>query len=52
MAKYPEYKQLNLPAVADEILQYWQDKSIFERSVSEREGKPAYTFYEGPPSAN
>ncbi|MFM7015323.1 MAG: isoleucine--tRNA ligase [Bacteroidota bacterium] len=52
MAKYPEYKQLNLPAVADEILQYWQDKSIFERSVAEREGKPSYTFYEGPPSAN
>ena len=52
MAKYPEHKQLNLPAVADDVLQYWQDKSIFERSVSEREGKPAYTFYEGPPSAN
>ena len=52
MAKYPEHKQLNLPAVADELLQYWQDKSIFERSVTEREGKPSYTFYEGPPSAN
>jgi len=52
MAKYPEHKQLNLPAVADDVLQYWQDKSIFERSISEREGKPAYTFYEGPPSAN
>ncbi len=52
MAKYPEYKQLNLPAVADEILQYWQDKTIFDRSVTERDGKPSYTFYEGPPSAN
>jgi isoleucyl-tRNA synthetase len=52
MAKYPEYKQLNLPALADTILASWEEKLIFERSISEREGKPAFTFYEGPPSAN
>jgi isoleucyl-tRNA synthetase len=52
MAKYPEYKQLNLPSLADNVLASWEEKSIFERSISEREGKPAFTFYEGPPSAN
>lgn len=50
--KYPEQKQLNLTAIADELLNFWESEKIFERSVSEREGKPTFTFYEGPPSAN
>jgi isoleucyl-tRNA synthetase len=50
--KYPEQKQLNLTAIADEILSFWESERIFERSVSEREGRPSFTFYEGPPSAN
>jgi isoleucyl-tRNA synthetase len=49
---YPEYKQLNLPAIADEILALWNQEQTFERSVQQREGAPAFTFYEGPPSAN
>ncbi|MBV6646203.1 MAG: isoleucine--tRNA ligase, partial [Cyclobacteriaceae bacterium] len=52
MAKYPEYKQVSYPEIAKEILAFWQDHSIFEKSVSEREGAPSFTFYEGPPSAN
>ena len=50
--KFPEYKGLDLPNVANEILRYWQENSIFEKSVSTREGKEPYVFYEGPPSAN
>ncbi len=50
--KFPEYKGLDLPNVANEILQYWQENNIFEKSVSTREGKESYVFYEGPPSAN
>lgn len=50
--KFPEYKGLDLPNVANEILQYWQDNNIFEKSVSTREGNEPYVFYEGPPSAN
>jgi len=50
--KYPEYKQLNLSGISQEILKYWQDNNIFEESISSREGKPVFTFYEGPPSAN
>ena len=52
MKKYPEYKQLDLSAINKEILTRWQLNSIFEKSLSTREGKPSYTFYEGPPSAN
>ena len=51
-AKFPEYKGLDLPNVANEILQYWQENNIFEKSVSTREGNKPYVFYEGPPSAN
>ncbi len=50
--KFPEYKGLNLPKVAKEVLAYWEENNIFEKSVSTREGKPPYVFFEGPPSAN
>ena len=51
-AKFPEYKGLDLPKVAEEILDYWQENNIFEKSVSTREGAEPYVFFEGPPSAN
>lgn len=50
--KFAEYKGLDLPQVAKEVLDYWKENHIFEKSVSSREGKPSYVFYEGPPSAN
>ena len=50
--KFPEYKGLNLPNVADEISNYWEANDIFNKSVTTREGKPPYVFFEGPPSAN
>ena len=50
--KYQEYKGLNLPNVASEVLERWQNASIFEKSISSREGNPSYVFFEGPPSAN
>ena len=50
--KFAEYKGLNLPKVAEEILDYWSVHDIFEKSISTREGKDSYVFYEGPPSAN
>ncbi len=50
--KYKEYKNPNYAAIADEILSFWQKHHIFDQSVSSREGAPAFTFYEGPPSAN
>ncbi len=52
MHHYPEQKNLNLPAIADEVLTWWAENNVFESSVTSREGKPTFTFYEGPPSAN
>ena len=50
--KYKEYTGLNLPIIAAEILQDWDEKLLFELSVSRRENCPPFVFYEGPPSAN
>ncbi len=50
--KFPEYKGLDLPKVAENILDYWQQHDIFEKSISEREGAEPFIFFEGPPSAN
>ncbi|HYV90367.1 MAG TPA: isoleucine--tRNA ligase [Chitinophagales bacterium] len=49
---YPEYKSLNLPEIDQEILKFWEEEKIFDQSVSSREGKTPFIFYEGPPSAN
>jgi isoleucyl-tRNA synthetase len=49
---YPEYKGLNLPNVAQTVLEKWQRESVFEQSISTREGRTPYIFFEGPPSAN
>ena len=50
--KYNEYKQLNLSSIGQEILKKWNDEQAFEKSISLREGKQPFVFYEGPPSAN
>jgi len=52
MNKYKEYKQLDLPQVAEDVLDFWEKENIFEQSISSREGKENFVFYEGPPSAN
>ena len=49
---YKEYKQLNLSQTGKEILDFWQQNKIFEKSISSRPANNPYTFYEGPPSAN
>ncbi|MEI9918828.1 MAG: isoleucine--tRNA ligase [Bacteroidota bacterium] len=50
--KYPERKDMNFAEISDEILRFWNEQKVFERSISIREGAPHFTFYEGPPSAN
>lgn len=50
--KFTEYKGLNLPTVASEVLDFWKKENIFEKSVTTREGNSQFVFFEGPPSAN
>jgi len=51
-AKFKEHKGLNLSQVNKDILKIWEEKDTFKKSLSSREGKPTFVFYEGPPSAN
>ncbi|MBR9997393.1 MAG: isoleucine--tRNA ligase [Cyclobacteriaceae bacterium] len=50
--KYTEYKNFNFAEVSKKIQEFWEKNKIFEKSVSGREGKNPFIFYEGPPSAN
>ena len=35
-----------------EVLKYWKENRIFEKSLKFREGNESFTFYDGPPTAN
>ena len=50
--KFPEYKKLDLSQVNKDILASWDKNDVFHKSITTREGKPTFVFYEGPPSAN
>lgn len=50
--KYNEYKKLDFPAFEEEMLAYWKQHDVFQKSIDNRQGAPAFVFYEGPPSAN
>ena len=50
--KFTEYKGLDLAQVNKDVLKDWEEKKLFDQSITSREGKPTFVFYEGPPSAN
>ncbi len=50
--KYNEYKGLNLTDISNNILEFWDENNIFEKSIASRDEKKPFVFYEGPPSAN
>ena len=43
---------LNFLPREKEVLAFWKENRVFEKSVELRKGAPAYTFYDGPPTAN
>lgn len=49
---YRQYKSLDFAAIESEVAAFWENEKVFEQSVHGRENAPAFTFYEGPPSAN
>ena len=50
--KFEEHSDFNLSEINKQVLEEWDKNHAPERSVSEHEGFPHFTFYEGPPSAN
>ena len=49
---YNTYKGLDLPNVATQVLEKWEQENIFEKSVTSRDENKPFVFFEGPPSAN
>jgi len=49
---FQEYKKFDLAQINKKILSRWDKDDTFHKSISIREGRPAFVFYEGPPSAN
>ncbi|HRP17725.1 MAG TPA: isoleucine--tRNA ligase [Ginsengibacter sp.] len=50
--RYPEYQQLSLTTIANQVQNFWEEEKVFEKSITERDGKQPFVFFEGPPSAN
>jgi isoleucyl-tRNA synthetase len=44
--------KLDVPSMEDNVLKMWTKQEIFKKTVDQRQGKPEYVFYEGPPTAN
>ena len=52
MTAFKEIKRLDHPTMEEEVLDWWKEHRVFERSVEERAGGPPFSFFEGPPTAN
>src|SRR5574344_1998284 len=52
MKKFREYAHFDLSDINKTMLKQWNEKDLFHKSISTREGAPAFVFFEGPPSAN
>ena len=52
MNKYRVFKGLDFTKIDEEILKFWNENDIFQKSVDSRPEDNQYIFYEGPPSAN
>jgi len=43
--------KMTFPKVEEEVLKFWRENKIFQKSIKNREGKKLYSFYDGPPFA-
>jgi isoleucyl-tRNA synthetase len=48
----PVDTSLKFPSLEAEVLAFWKANDIFHKSLKQRDGKPTWVFYEGPPTAN
>ena len=49
---FKEVKRFHQPAIEQEILSWWNEAQIFDKSLARRQNAPTFSFYEGPPTAN
>ena len=51
MSFKPVDPKVDFPLQEEEVLKFWQEKDIFKKSISQREGAEDFVFYDGPPFA-
>jgi isoleucyl-tRNA synthetase len=44
-------EKINFSEEETKILEYWKEINAFQTSLKLSEGRPEYTFYDGPPFA-
>jgi isoleucyl-tRNA synthetase len=44
--------RVSFPELEKEVRRFWKERDVFARSVTQRQGRPFFVFYEGPPTAN
>lgn len=49
---FPEFESLDLTSIHQQMLSFWENESIFKKSVNQKDENKPFVFYEGPPSAN
>ncbi|MFW6221159.1 MAG: class I tRNA ligase family protein, partial [Fibrobacterota bacterium] len=47
----PVNTQIRFPAVENEVLSFWDEKKIFDKSLEQTSGNRPFVFYDGPPFA-
>ncbi len=48
----PVESNVFFPTLEEEVLRFWKERQIYEKSLENRRGAPLFVFYEGPPTAN
>ncbi len=48
----PVNPKKSFPQIEHDQLGFWEEKKIFEKSVTNRKGRKKYVFFDGPPFAN
>ena len=48
----PVPNNIKFPTLEEEILAFWNERQIYEKTLAQRAGAPKFVFYEGPPTAN
>jgi isoleucyl-tRNA synthetase len=47
----PVDPKVSFPRMEEDIVRFWESGRIFEKSISQREGREEFVFYDGPPFA-
>ncbi len=48
----PVESNVSFPTLEAEILRFWREQNVYQKSLEQRAGRPRFVFYEGPPTAN